>query len=364
MKPSVSVWTTSQLRYDQRILRMIAAMESVGMEVVVWDRQTGQYPCGKIKGKWSSGPRFYLEYNYQISRLVREVHSDMHYAADIDVMPGLMHGLRRKKKVPLLLDLHEWYPEVIELEGKPLKKRIWQWVEEKSVKRATECMTVNHSLSRIFEKKYGKSFAVVRNVPDPFLAVVSDPMVRLKNKILYYQGALNEGRGLRKVIDWMEYLPEWRLWLAGDGDIAHELREKVRQKGLADRVVFYGRLAPEELPRLAGQATIGLNLLSGDSRSYYYSLANKYFDYIHCGLPGIHMDFPEYIDLMKEYRVGELLRDLSSEAFVNLVHQMTRSPERYIKMTERCDQAALEYNWEKESLVLRTLLEKIAGHDR
>src|SRR5699024_2906734 len=56
MKPSVSVWTTSQLRYDQRILRMIAAMESVGMEVVVWDRQTGQYPCGKIKGKWSSGP--------------------------------------------------------------------------------------------------------------------------------------------------------------------------------------------------------------------------------------------------------------------------------------------------------------------
>jgi len=359
MKPLVSIWTSSQLTYDQRILRIKSVMESMDMSVQVWDRATPQYRNGRIKVKPVSGPRFYLAFNREIHRQAAKQDAALHYAADIDVMPGLITGLRKKKEIPLLLDLHEWFPEVVELTGKPVKKRIWQWIEQKSVHRATECMTVNTSLSQIFEKKYGRSFSVVRNVPVLSFVRSGNVQKRLENKILYYQGALNKGRGLEEVIRWMEFLPDWRLWLVGDGDIFQDLRRMTNKKGLTDRVVFYGRQEPQDLPDLAAQATIGLNLLRGDSRSYYYSLANRYFDYMHNCLPAIHMDFPEYSLLMQKYQVGKRLRNMSADEFVDLVYRMSDSEAAYEEMIRQCELARLEYNWENESEVLKRLLEEI-----
>lgn len=359
MKPLVSIWTSSQLTYDQRILRIKSVMESMGMKVVVWDRATPQYPDGRIRVKPTSGPSLYAALNREISRQASQQNVALHYAADIDVMPGLIVGLRKKKEIPLLLDLHEWFPEVVELTGRPVKKMIWEWIERRSIRRATSCMTVNVSLSKIFEEKYGRSFTVVRNVPELGIGGQVDVQQRLERKILYYQGALNEGRGLENVIRWMKLLPKWRLWLVGDGDIAENLRKLTDEEGLTDRVVFYGRQKPKDLPGLAAQATLGLNLLRGDSLSYYYSLANRYFDYIHNRLPAIHMDFPEYELLMKKYGIGQRLTNLSAEEFVDLVQEMTESVATYEEMVDQCELARIEYNWEKESDVLKSLLEQI-----
>lgn len=377
MKPSVSIWTTSQLAYDQRIRRIISTIESIGGTVTVWDRKTAAYPEGKIEPRWNHGPGMYLDYNRRIAGLVNQHKTDLIYAADIDVMPGLMWGLRGEDGTPLLLDLHEWYPEVIELEKKPLKRALWRWVERRSVAFATEHMTVNQSLKRIFEAQYGPSFTVVRNVPELLPSVEVSPEKRLDDKILYYQGALNEGRGLETAVESLRYLPGWRLWLVGDGEVVDQIKRKVEveakvkvkgegegggadKEGLEDRVVFFGRKSPVELRELAGQATVGLNLLSGSSKSYYYSLANRYFDYIHAGLPAIHMSFPEYQSLMKENRVGELLTSLSPKALADAIRKMTGDNMLYNRMIEQCRSARETYNWQEESKALVEVLEGVS----
>lgn len=359
MKPSVSIWTTSQYPFDQRIQRIAAVMTSLGAEVIIWDRWSENYPEGKIKPRMTSGPAFYLDYNLKVFQMARKHRTDLTYAADIDVMPGLMRAIGPSGKTPLLLDLHEWFPEVIELNDKPVKRRIWQWVESQSVAIASAHMTVNHSLKSIFEGKYGKEFTVVRNVSDiqPELEVDSD--IRLVNKVLYYQGAINEGRGLETAIESLHLLQGWRLWLAGDGDISEKMKTKARIEGLEDRVMFYGRMLPEELPGLASQATVGLNLLSGQSKSYYYSLANKYFDYIHAGLPSIHMNFPEYQKMIKEYRVGSLLFDLSPDSLAKIVRDMVSDNSLYNSMVSQCGSARKLYNWEEESKVLVELVRRL-----
>lgn len=359
MKPSVSIWTTSQLKYDQRIRRIISTIESIGGTVTVWDRKTAAYPEGKIEPRWNHGPGMYLDYNRRIARLVSQHKTDLIYAADIDVMPGLMWGTSGNDKTPLLLDLHEWYPEVIELEKKPLKRVLWRWVERRSVEFATAHMTVNQSLKRIFEAQYGQSFTVVRNVPELLPGVEVSSGKRLENKIIYYQGAINDGRGLETAVESLQYLPGWRLWLVGDGDVVDKVKRKVKVEG-KDRVVFFGRKSPDELRELAGQATVGLNLLSGSSRSYYYSLANRYFDYIHAGLPAIHMDFPEYQSLMKEYRVGELITSLSPKALADTVRKMTADNTLYNSMIDACFSAKESYNWQEESKELIEVLEGLS----
>lgn len=324
-------------------------MEEMGADVRVFDRGTESHPEGRLQTRSSSGPMMYFEYNRQISRLVKQTRSDLIYAADIDVMPGLMWGLWGKKDIPLLLDLHEWFPEVVELQHKPLKKAVWRWIESRSVHTASALMTVNHSLQRVFEDQYHREVAVVRNVPvaRPTSTVSVDQ--RLRNKILYYQGALNEGRGLKEAIRSLHRLPGWKLWLVGTGDIGQDLERMVAELGLQRQVQFFGRRSPEELPELAGQATVGLNLLCGDSKSYFYSLANKYFDYLHDGLPAIHMDYPEYRKLITEYEVGVLVGTVSVDSIAEAVAELTRGKKQYEGFAERCDQARSMYHWERES---------------
>ncbi|HLU94231.1 MAG TPA: glycosyltransferase [Membranihabitans sp.] len=359
MKPLISIWTSSQYPFDQRIQRIRSTMEDMGALVTVWDRRIPGYPEGRIATKHDHGPAFYFELNRQIAHLVNQHRSDLVYAADIDVMPGLMWGLRGTAENPVVLDLHEWFPEVIELVHKPLKRLFWRWVENRSVQFAHTLITVNESFQQVFEEQYDRDFTVIRNVPLLQPTHHADPDIRLNNKILYYQGALNAGRGLEVAIRTLHLLPEWKLWLVGEGDFTGDLHRIADSEGLGDRVTFYGRKLPHELSELAGQATVGLNLLENRSRSYYYSLANKYFDYIHAGLPAVHMDFPEYRKLIFEVEVGNLIGELTARAVVEAITKLVRDKDQYIRMIGLCKNARMKYHWEAESRGLVHLLEPL-----
>jgi hypothetical protein len=97
------------------------------------------------------------------------------------------------------------------------------------------------------------------------------------------------------------------LVIAGDGPLRKDL-EKLAVAGIptGDKVVFKGRLSSNQLSLVAREATIGLNILSSNSKSYYYSLANKFFDYIHAELPQVCIDFPEYRLVNEEWEVAVL----------------------------------------------------------
>jgi len=55
------------------------------------------------------------------------------------------------------------------------------------------------------------------------------------------------------------------------------------------------------------QAWLGINLLDGTSKNYQYSLANKFFDYMHAEVPSINMAFPTYKRYIDADKVGLVL---------------------------------------------------------
>ena len=67
------------------------------------------------------------------------------------------------------------------------------------------------------------------------------------NNIIWYQGVLNVGRGLEHMIEAMIHLPEYRFYLAGDGDISSKLKKLVVDLNLTNRVLFLGKLSPNQL---------------------------------------------------------------------------------------------------------------------
>ena len=83
-------------------------------------------------------------------------------------------------------------------------------------------------------------------------------------------------------------------------------------------------------------------------RSYYYSLANKTFDYVQAGVPALHMNFPEYKKINQEFEVGVLVDNLISQGLAKIVNELLEEEERYLKFQENCREAAKVWKWERE----------------
>ncbi|MEM6967311.1 MAG: glycosyltransferase, partial [Bacteroidota bacterium] len=149
------------------------------------------------------------------------------------------------------------------------------------------------------------------------------------------------------------------LWLAGEGDLSQFLREKTKHLQIEDRVKFLGYLLPEELQKITPQATIGINLLKNTSLNYYYSLANKTFDYVQAGIPAIHMNFPEYHQLMEEFEVGILVENLEKATLVNAVNELLQNKVLYRRLRENCQQAKKKWNWQNEAKKLISFYAKV-----
>ncbi|MBR9921637.1 MAG: glycosyltransferase family 4 protein [Bacteroidetes bacterium] len=307
--------------------------------------------CILQKGKW-----FYLEYNLRLFFFLLLRKAEILNAIDLDsILAVRLAGLFKKSK--LVYDAHEYFTEVPEVVDRPTTKKIWEWVANKCIPAMDACYTVGAGLAEIFEKQYGIFFGVVRNVPLPVDGTVNPE--EEGEKILLYQGALNEGRGLEATIEAMLLLPsEIKLWLAGEGDLSVSLRNQVKEAGLEERVCFLGYVLPEDLKRITPKAWIGLNLLENKGLSYYYSLANKAFDYVQAGLPSLQMDFPEYRALQEEYACFELLENLDPSLIADAVEKL-QDEEYYLERVQNCQLAAIEWHWEKEEKKLLTIYENL-----
>ena len=209
----------------------------------------------------------------------------------------------------------------------------------------------------IFKEKYKVPFEVVRNVP--FHQPLPPIQALKKPLVLLYQGALNEGRGLEEMIQAMQQLEETELWLAGEGDLSKELRQLAKELNVDSKVKFLGYVQPHDLKAITLQADIGLNLLQNKGLNYYYSLANKFFDYIQAMKPSINMNFPEYQRIIKDHKVGLLIKDLKVETLVEAIHSLQKDPQLLEEFQENSLQAREVFIWEKEEQKLLSFYSKI-----
>jgi glycosyltransferase involved in cell wall biosynthesis len=350
---------TNDLIYDQRMARICHALAAEGFEIVLVGREKGTSPAlskktyneKRLKCIFNKGKLFYLEYNIRLFFYLLTLKTDIICAIDLDTMTAAFMAAKLKRK-KLFYDSHEYYTEVIELAQRPLTKKIWLSVEAFTVPGADCALTVSESLRKIYEEKYKVKFHLVRNLP---LLEESVPVVK-GEKYIIYAGVVNKGRGLEEMIEAMKFI-DCKLVIAGNGDILDELMLKVNQAQLNDKVTFKGAVRPEELRALIRNAYIGILLLRNESLNYYYSLANKFFDYMHAGIPQISSDFPEYRSINEQYKVADLI-DLNIENIVKSVNRLLSDKAYYDELAANAEKAKKVFNWQKESQILIEIFRK------
>lgn len=350
----ITLLVSNDIQYDQRMIRIASSLQKEGYPIILVGRQKKSKTIPSYSFKthllccyFSSGVLFYLEFNLRLFLYLCSRKREVIYAVDFDTLPAtfLYHLIYSK---PFVFDSHELYTEVPELQNHKIKKWIWEMVGKTAIPSATFSMTVSESLAHYLSVKYSVNFVTIRNVPFKKSIDTIDIQQRRKNKWIYYQGMLHQGRGIDFLIKSMRELPTWTLILAGDGDTSDELKALTKELGIENQVIFKGMIQPEELIFIAKNAWIGANILENNSLSYYFSLANKTFDYIQARLPAIHIDFPEYRLLAIENESIALLEKMEVAEFVAIIKNIWENENQYKKMVHAAERAAEKYIWEKE----------------
>ena len=362
--PRLLFAVTTDLCFDQRMQRICGSLAAAGYRVLLvgWQRPASPpltpqpYRQHRLRGWFQKGKLFYLEYNLRLFLFLLGQRAAAWCACDLDTaLPVWLRA--RLGGQPFVYDAHELFTEVPEVVARPAVQRLWRRGEAFIVPRARLAYTVGPALAQVFGARYGRPFAVVRNVSQLLEAAPLPvaPGAPTPNGYILYQGALNVGRGLENLLDAMPQVAG-RLVICGEGDLSAALRERAGRLGLlaSGQVEFRGFVLPAALREVTRHAAVGIMLLENLGLSYYYSLANKFFDYVHAGIPQVLIDFPEYRALNERFDVAELVPDLAPATLAAALNRLLRDePAHYQHLAANCRRAAPQLSWQHEE---RTLL--------
>lgn len=341
---------TNSLNCDQRMIRICTSLAQQGFEVTLvgaeWkndaplqQRIFSQY---RIHCLFRKGKLFYLEFNCKLFFALLRRKFDTVCAIDLDtILPVLFASkITGTKRV---YDAHELFTEMKEVVSRPLIHSLWKSVEHFAVPQFQNGYTVSNSIVKEFYNRYKVKYELIRNVP----VLVPTEKVEKDRNIILYQGAVNEARGLEYLIPAMEKINA-QLWIYGNGNLMQQCRQTVQQLHLEHKVIFKGVALPEELKKITSTCYVGINLVEPVGLNQLYSLANKFFDYIHAGVPQLTMNFPEYAAVNNEYEVAVLTDTLETEVLAQKLNLLLSNEELYQRLENNCALASRIYNWQEE----------------
>lgn len=344
---------TNDLSFDQRMHRICTTLSKAGYRVTLVGRvlKTSRpllqepYKQKRLRCFFNKGFLFYGEYNLRLFFFLLSQRPDAICAIDLDtILPCLF--VSRFKRIPRIYDAHEYFTELKEVRTRPLVKKFWTMIERFAVPAFPLGYTVSTGLAETFREKYGRNYAVIRNLP------VLKPAAEVpREEFLVYQGAVNEARGFEYLIPAMKEIP-YKLVVCGDGNFMLQLKELIKQHGVQQKVELKGMLLPQQLREIAAKAILGIGLAEKEGINQYYALPNKFLEYMHAGLPQVAMNFPEYQKINATFRIAVLLDELSIKGVAKCINETMHNKALLAEMHMNAVAARGLYCWQAEEKLL------------
>ena len=347
--------------YDQRMIRICNSLAAAGYDVLLIGRKPGKsiplikqsFRQVRLKTIFSHGFLLYAFFNIQLFFWLLFQKADLICAIDLDtILP--CYFISRLKRIKRVYDAHELFCEMKEIVTRPAIYKFWKRIEKFSVPAFINGYTVNKIIAKEFNKMYGVEYEVIRSIArlEAFTPGKKD------SPFIIYQGAVNEGRSFETLIPAMQWV-DVPLVICGDGNFMENARALVKKYKLEEKVIFKGKIPPGELKLFTRTAAIGVTLFDDTGISNYWSLSNRFFDYIHAGIPQLCVDYPAYKEINNLYETAVLVKDLSPPNIAMQLNELLNNTELYNKLAANCVQAAQLLNWQQEEKKLVALYKKI-----
>lgn len=293
--------------------------------------------------------------------------ADIYHANDLNTLPqGIVCSKLRLHPKPLVYDSHEVQSDRTGYNPERIKK-----IERFLLQFVDKMMVENHTRAKHNERLYGFYPQPLYNY-SALYDIAQQPHYHLHEKlgldphekILLYQGGLQQGRGLEKLIEAMPMIQEGVLVFVGGGKLTAALKAQAQQSEARDRIYFLDKVPFEQLPSITREAFVGFQVLQNICFNHYSASSNKLFEYIMAHVPVIACDFPEIKRVVEENQVGIATDTHESQNIADAVNHMLHHPEDYERYRANTHRAKMIYNWqnEKQKLlnVYNTLDDKVS----
>ena len=340
----------NELVYDQRMHRICSSLARNGFEIILVGKQgkssstlsNKNYIQHRLRCRFNKGKVQYIEFNIRLFFFLLSKKMHAICAIDLDtILP--CYFISRWRGIHGVYDAHELFTEMKEVVTRPFIRRLWLSIERLCVPAFSNGYTVSRGIASEFRKRYGVQYEVIRNLP---LKVKETTFIH-KKRFIIYQGAINEARGFELLIPAMMQV-DAPLHIYGRGNFDEKLYILIKQHNVQHKVFVHPPQTPAALKVITDEAYIGVNLVENTGLNQYYSLANKFFDYMHSGVPQVTMQYPEYEEINKDYEVALLIAELNTDNIAKALNALLTDDILYEKLRQNCLAARSVYNWQNE----------------
>ncbi|KGM46066.1 glycosyltransferase [Neobacillus niacini] len=278
-------------------------------------------------------------------------HYDIYHSNDLNTLPqGYISAKWRLKPKKLIYDSHE-----VQTSRTGYSSPIHGKMEAFLIKKIDEMMVENDTRAKYNEDLYGFYPHVVHNYPFKQLSQSNEKVdlheilnIPRNEKILLYQGGIQTGRGLDKLIKAVPMFKEGVLVLVGDGKIKKDLQEMVKEMNLEEKVKFHPKVPLLALPKFTRNGYIGFQVLNNVCFNHYSASSNKLFEYMMAGVPVVACDFPEIKKVVDQEQTGITVDSHNPMEIADAVNKILSNPRLREKYSKNSFAARNSYNWEEE----------------
>ncbi|WDU63596.1 glycosyltransferase family 4 protein [Pseudomonas poae] len=384
------VW--NEFRHDARVLKQARTLQAAGYHVTVFALHTPGVTCRKellAEGiqvirvprslRWRPATTSGMpagEPSMPLRRILSRlwVHAGLmvrialHRAAvvhahDVNTLPTAWLAARLSG-ARLVYDAHEISTS---REG---YARFRHWVaaiESRLMPKAEATITTTQTRARFFARAYGVARPLVlQNRPG---LSVSIPTQRIRQElglpqpwpIVLYQGGLQQGRGLERLLRVAATLPDAYVVLIGGGRLAQPLMALSEALGVTERVHFIPTVSLADLPSYTASADIGVQPLENTCLNHFSTDSNKLFEYVMAGLPVVATNFPEIRKIVSAHNIGLLVPAGSDQALRNELKRLIEDPSLRQQLAYNAKIAAQHLNWQRQEIKLVALYQRVLG---
>ncbi len=223
-----------------------------------------------------------------------------------------------------------------------------------------------------FIKKYENFIFLTRSMADKIGAMTSvsdysvipngvdDNFFRSETKyagyILFLGRVEKEQKGVDLLIDAYNMVKDeikQNLLIAGDGVSMNEMKNKVFEYGLSDRIMFLGRVSNKEKSRLLAEA----DFLAMPSR--YETFGMSAMEAFASGKTALVFDIENLASISEGHAV--LVKPYDVKKYAEALNALANDMDTYVALGEKARKFAKRYGWDNVALMQEKFYAKITG---
>ncbi|MDD5447734.1 MAG: glycosyltransferase family 4 protein [Actinomycetota bacterium] len=284
----------------------------------------------------------------------------------------------KESGIPIVVDLHEIYPELMKEYKRNLSSRLFnnpeklEKAEERAIRRADHLIAVSPAMKEYYERKYHlkpEKITSVANYADleflMNLPIEEEVVRKYRDRFtMIYAGVIATHKVPFEVLEAVkkisQHIPDCLLLLVGnEWSYTEKLKSKARELSIEENVEFTGHVPIEKIPSYISASKIGLLPLRLTTNQGHLASPHKLFQYMAFSKPVIASRTKSIAKIIEGERCGLVFELRNASELAQCALELADEKKREEMGKRGAEAVRKKYNWESQGRNLLQLYEEL-----